>query len=377
MKNISSDTPKPLTEEELILFLEFHHELRSLVFFKDLSEYIILDTQWLSDAFRCVVTAKKFRINIRNQKEWNDFFQRGKLNNAVLEDIFKNETTILYEHKEFILNIMEKFDIIIHPNKSEGADEKPCYYVPCMIKEDCQCDIYQMFKVQGDTRHRSTWLCFKFRFLPPHLKNHLIASLSRKYTIAQVGISNQKKMQITIFRDIVVFELQKTKLRKLLVTKCPNAIQIQVLEFGKGIERGLFKDIADFVEMELEKIIHTRFNMSNVKFEKKWECGLTKPEFVTGINDFGGEQMTEYYCETCIKTHKFMDEWSGLQTKSLCLLQCSKDAQHSDPHLDTSSKKPTFSKKIRCSFQAGMQAFSDVTEEPTRTGSLTGVCRSK
>ncbi|CAG2242500.1 unnamed protein product [Mytilus edulis] len=238
IKDISTNTPEPLSEEELILFLKFHHELRALVYFKDLSEYIILDTQWLSDAFRCIVTAQKFRINIRNQNEWNDFFQRGKLKNAVLEDIFKNETTIVYEHKDFILKVMEKFDIIIHPNKSEDVDENHCYYVPCMIKEQCPCDIYQMFKVPEDTHHRSTWLCFKFRFLPPHLMNHLIASLSRRYAIAQVGISNQKKMQIAIFRNIVVFELQKTKLRKLLVTTCPNAIQIQVLEFGKGIERG-------------------------------------------------------------------------------------------------------------------------------------------
>ncbi|CAC5406238.1 unnamed protein product [Mytilus coruscus] len=378
IKNYSTDIPEPLSEEELILFLEFHHELRALVYFKDLSEYIILDTQWLSDAFRCIVTAQKFRINIRNQKEWNDFFQRGKLNNAVLEDIFKNETTILYEHKDFILKVMEKFDIIIHPNKSEDIDASPCYYVPCMIKEECPCDIYQMFNVPEDTRHRSTWLCFKFRFLPPHLKNHLIASLSRRYSIAQVCISNQKKMQIAIFHNIVVFELQKTKLRKLLVTTCPNAIQIQVLEFGKGIERGLFKDIADFVEMELKKIIHTRFNMSNVKFEKKWECGHTKPEFVTGINEFDGEQMTEYYyCETCKLTHKFMDEWSDLQRKSLCLPHCSNDAEQSNPHLETPSKKQRISTKVRCFFQGDMRAFSNVTDESTRTSSLNGLTKEE
>ncbi|VDI49310.1 Hypothetical predicted protein [Mytilus galloprovincialis] len=272
---------------------------------------------------------------------------------------------------------MEKFDIIIHPIKPEGAVEKPCFYVPCMIKAECQRDIYQMFKVPEDTRHRSTWLCFKFRFLPPHLKNHLIASLCRRYTIAQVGISNQKKMQIAIFRNIVVFELQKTKLRKLLVTTCPNAIQIQVLEFRKGSEHGLFKDIADFVEMELEKIIHTRFKMSNVTFEKKWECGLTKPEFVTCINDFGEEQITEYYCETCIKSHKFIDEWSDLQTKPLCLLQCSEDAQHSNPHPETSSKKNAFSTKVRCIVQGGMRSFSNVDEESTRTSRLTGLTKEE
>ncbi|CAG2242501.1 unnamed protein product [Mytilus edulis] len=129
--------------------------------------------------------------------------------------------------------------------------------------------------------------------------------------------------------------------------------------------------------MELEKIIHTRFNMSNVKFEKKWECGLTKPEFVTGINDFGGEQMTEYYCETCIKTHKFMDEWSGLQTTSLCLLPGSDDDQHQNSHPETSSKNPTFSTKVRCFVQGSMRAISNVAEESTKTGCLTGLTKEE
>ncbi|CAC5410277.1 unnamed protein product [Mytilus coruscus] len=330
MKNLSSDTPKPLTEDELILFLEFHHELRALVYFKDLSEYIILDTQWLSDAFRCVVTARKFRINFRNQKKWKDFFQRGELNNAVLEDIFKNETKILYEHKDFILKVMEKFDIIIHPNKSEGVDEKPCYYVPCMVKEDCQCDIYKMFKVPEDTRHRSTWLCFKFRFLPPHLMNHLIASLSRKYTVAELVDSRKQKRQIALFKGTAVFELQHetTKLRKLLVMTCPNVIQIQVWEFGEDIKRGLYKYIADFVTEELNTIMHTRFKMSNVKFEKTWECGLTEPKCVIGSNKFMEEPITEYQCDTCQIKHMFIDEWSDQQNKAPTLSQKSGKAQH-------------------------------------------------
>ncbi|XP_063407823.1 uncharacterized protein LOC134691303 isoform X1 [Mytilus trossulus] len=316
--HMSAATPKPLSEEELRLFLDFHHEIRALVYFKDLPDYIILDTQWLSDAFKCIVTAKKFRAaNIRNQKSWEEFYHRGKLDKEVLEDIFENEKNILNKHKDYILNVMEKFDIVICPNKSEGSGEKPCYYVPCLIKAEPVQDIYKMFKVPEDARNRSTWLCFKFKFLPPHLKHHLIATLCRKYDIAEVAVPENKKRQIALFKDSAVFELQKTKLRKLLVSTCPNSIQIQVLEFGKGMEKELYKDIADFVKLELENIILKRFKMSNVEFDKKWECGLTKPEFVTGCNDFSGEEITEYFCETCITPHKFIGEWSEEQNKAL------------------------------------------------------------
>ncbi|CAC5383456.1 unnamed protein product [Mytilus coruscus] len=215
---------------------------------------------------------------------------------------------------------MERFDIIIRPNMSETADEKPCYYVPCLIKKELHCDIYATFNVTDDTCKKSTWLCFKFRFKPPHLINHLIASLSRKYEIAEVIVPNKIKKSVALFRGIAVFELQKkTYLRKLLVMTFPNFIQVQVLEFGKVsfIKRGLYKDIGDFVTEELEKIIHTRFKMSNVEFEKKFECGHTKPELVTGSNEFSEEQITEYFCGTCKTPHTFDGEWSEIESKAL------------------------------------------------------------
>ncbi|XP_071141470.1 uncharacterized protein [Mytilus edulis] len=320
IQHISTDTPNPLNDEELRLFLEFHHEIRALVYFKDLPSYIILDTKWLSDAFRYIVTAKKFRaISIKNRKKWDELYSRGKLHSEVLEDIFQKRDNMFSKHKDHILNVMERFDIIIRPNMSESAEEKPCYYVPCLIKKELHCDIYETFNVTDYTCKKSTWLCFKFRFKPPHLMNHLIASLSRKYEIAEVVVPNQIKKSVALFGGIAVFELQKkTHLRKLLVMTFPNFIQVQVLEFRKYsfIKRGLYKDIGDFVTEELEKIIHTRFKMSNVEFEKKFECGHTKPELVTGSNEFSEEQITEYLCGTCKTPHTFDGEWSEIDSKA-------------------------------------------------------------
>ncbi|XP_063408088.1 uncharacterized protein LOC134691471 [Mytilus trossulus] len=325
LEQISLETPMPMNAEELMLFLKFHHEIRAIVYFEDLPEFIILDTQWLSDAFKCIVTAEKFQSDVsrhRIKEKLKDLNIRGILHSAVLDDIFRDEKTILYkydQHKDDILNIMEKFDIII-PATREGADEKPCYYVPCMVKSKPEYDIYEMFNVTNKTCQKSTWLCFKFRFLPPHLINHLIASLSRKFKVAEVDATEQEKSPIAFFRGTVVFELQKaTKLRKLILMACPNFIQIQVLEFKKEIKRGMYKYIAAFLTEEIIKIIDTRFKMSNVKFEKKWKCGLNKPESVTGLHDFSEKQIIEYHCEKCKAIHRFTGEWSDLQNESLCI----------------------------------------------------------
>ncbi|CAG2228750.1 unnamed protein product [Mytilus edulis] len=218
IKHLSVDSSKPLSEAELTLFLKYHHEIRSLVYFEDLPNHIILDTQWLSDAFKCIVTAEQFQLKIKtfkNKEKWDDLNQRGVLHSEVLGDIFKNEQSILSKHKDHILKVMEKFDIIIRPITSEedATTEISCYYVPCMVKEKPECDIYQMFKITEETCKKSTWFCLKFNFLPPHLINHLIASMCRKYEVAKVVKPKQKTSEIALFRDSAIFDLQKTRLQ--------------------------------------------------------------------------------------------------------------------------------------------------------------------
>ncbi|XP_076115762.1 uncharacterized protein LOC143083389 isoform X2 [Mytilus galloprovincialis] len=374
IQNIAIDTPQPLNDEELRLFLEFHHEIRALVYFNDLPSYIILDTQWLSDVFRCIVTAKQFSaISLKNTNKWKELYSTGKLHSAVLDDIFRKSESIFSKHKVHILNVMEKFDIIIRPNTSEtqrdAGDDIPLYYLPCMIKAEPECDIYEMFNVTENVCTKSTWLCYMFRFLPPHLMNHIIASLCRKYNVAEV-VTKEQTRQITLFRSSAVFELQKTtKLRKLLIMKGPNIIQIQIWQFGKQVERGLFKYIADFVTGEIVKLISTRFKMSNVRFELKWECGQTKPECVTGSFDYSeDEEIKEYYCETCTTTHTFTGEWSDKTSDS------SENVPRSNLYTESSSQTQTTvqSTKVRVRVQAGERVFSNVNELATGTAISAG-----
>ncbi|XP_071142145.1 uncharacterized protein [Mytilus edulis] len=317
IKQISTETLNPLNHEELMLYLKFHHELRALVYFEDLPDYIILDTQWLSDAFKCIITAEKFQSGTKRHRfmdEWNDLNIRGILHSVVLDQILETNKKIfkfeekqnVFQHKDHILKVMEKFDIIIRPTVSDrdAADSNPCYYIPCMVKDVPDCPIHKQFNVTEKNCTKSTWLCFKFKFLPGHLMNHLIASLSRKYDIAEVPVRGQTKRPIALFRGTVVFKLQKTS--KLLVMIYQNVIQIQVWDFGKhgNIERCFFKNINDFVTEEINTIISKRFKMTTVKFDKMLGCSLAEPDCVTGFY----EQDADYFCEMCTETH--INEWS-------------------------------------------------------------------
>ncbi|CAG2205323.1 unnamed protein product [Mytilus edulis] len=182
IKKLADSIPKPLNTEELILFLKYHHEIREIVYFEDIPEYIILDTQWLANAFKCIVTAEDFqRQRLQTRDDWIEFNQKGKLSHAVIEDIYTN-LKLFSQHKTHILNLMEKFNIIIPCIKSNNS-QNPCYYVPCMIKKELKDDIYERFGIIED--RKSLWLCFEFTFLPPHLMNHLVATLHRKYDFSK------------------------------------------------------------------------------------------------------------------------------------------------------------------------------------------------
>ncbi|XP_076113978.1 uncharacterized protein LOC143082263 isoform X2 [Mytilus galloprovincialis] len=368
LKRITTETPMPLNDEELMLYLKFHHEIRALVYFEDLPDFIVLDTQWLSDAFKCIVTPSKFQSNRHKMKnKLDDLNEKGILHSEVIEDIFSNKQNILYEHHEHksdILNIMKKFDIII-PAYKDGTEE-PSYYVPCMIHSKPEGDINEMLNLTADIWKKSTWLCFKFRFLPPNLINHLIASLSRQYEFAEVYDTDKNKRHIALFKDTAVYELQKTaKLRKLLVMTYPNFIQIQILELENKIKRGLYKYIADFVTDEIIKIISTRFKMSNVNFDKMWECGLTKPESVRGLHEFTLEPVSKYYCATCKATHKFKDEWSDLQNE---LSKSIESNQGAKPDTRSISQHKTIATKVCVLVHGGMAVTSNLSEDTTRTG---------
>ncbi|XP_063408132.1 uncharacterized protein LOC134691514 [Mytilus trossulus] len=372
IKQISTEIPKPLNHEELMLYLKFHHELRALVYFEDLSDYIILDTQWLSDAFKCIITAEKFQSGARRHllmDEWNDLNIRGKLHSVVLENILETNKKIfkfeekqnLFQHKDHILKVMEKFDIIICPTVSDrdAADTNPCYYIPCMVKDVPDCPIRKQFNVTEKNCTKSTWLCFKFKFLPGHLMNHLIASLSRKYEIAEVPVRGQTKRPIALFRGAVVFKFHKTS--KLLVMTYPNVIQIQVWDFGKhcNIERCLFKDIDDFVTREINTIICKRFKMTTVKFDKMLGCSVAEPDCVTGFY----EQDADYFCEMCTETH--INEWSD--HAPIQLTKISEKTQHvlgSHLWVENTSPMQSTPTKVRVSVKRGKRDYSNISEEP-------------
>ncbi|CAG2246215.1 unnamed protein product [Mytilus edulis] len=82
--------------QEVLLFLRFQHEVGKVIFFDDINNLIILDPQWLANAFRCLVSD---RINIIDKVDDKDKIQiasdmteltnKGKISDLLIKTLFR------------------------------------------------------------------------------------------------------------------------------------------------------------------------------------------------------------------------------------------------------------------------------------------------
>ena len=106
-------------EKEIILFLKYEHEIGNVIYFDDISEFVILRPQWLIDVLKCLISPRKFQKK-RNDfvsNDWKELEQTGRLTDHLFTEVFNSiivgEKSVLY--KEHVLKVLEKFDIIVKP----------------------------------------------------------------------------------------------------------------------------------------------------------------------------------------------------------------------------------------------------------------------
>ena len=106
-------------EMEIILFLKYEHETGNVIYFDDISEFVILRPQWLIDVLKCLISPRKFQKmrNVFVSNDWKELEQTGRLTDHLFTEVFNSnivgEKSVLY--KEHVLKVLEKFDIIVKP----------------------------------------------------------------------------------------------------------------------------------------------------------------------------------------------------------------------------------------------------------------------
>lgn len=302
------DNLEPIeTDDEVDLFLKYHHETGDFVYFEDIPEYVVLSPQKLSNAFKCIITSdelQKFDIASWEQNDWNEIRNTGKLSNRFIDYLLnKNE---LSKFKIYILNIMEKYDIIVRSSSASGEEN---FYVPCMV-ETATDDVDLLF----NNKSKTSCLCFVFDFLPRTVFNHVLGACTRRYKVTK------KDDKPVFFKGICLFDLDDTGCEKLLLLMNRNVIQVQVWKWnchnhGERTKKTFGKSYSKIRKFMCDAIENVNVNRckTNIPYKTQLKCNITLYSCLKGMKDHDQlMRMEDYYCEEHEQSHnanKIYSDW--------------------------------------------------------------------
>ncbi|XP_062620714.1 probable serine/threonine-protein kinase roco6 isoform X1 [Saccostrea cucullata] len=109
--------------------LKLFHEIGVILNFKEgvLSETVIVDIQWLVDAFKNIITDLNHVMDVvENNDDWQNFYQNGYLSDLLLEGIWSTKGFKVGTFKSTILQYMQRLGLLV-----VGVNQ---HYIPCMNK---------------------------------------------------------------------------------------------------------------------------------------------------------------------------------------------------------------------------------------------------
>lgn len=209
--------------EDVLVFLRFQHKVGNVIFFDDVPDFIILNPQWLVNAFQCLVS-DQIDDKLQHRDDWIEFEKSGKISETLIMKRFELKGGNQFvEQKEHLLKVMEKFDILVK------IGETGIYLVPSMTPHTSFDDVCNTFGVEVSSCKRTSWFCLKFKFLPPAFFNHFSVWFMRNYEPSKV---NDERQSLALFRGISIFDIDKSGCEKLLVTMSTDTVALQLLSFS-------------------------------------------------------------------------------------------------------------------------------------------------
>lgn len=279
------------TTSELDSFLKYEHDIGNIIFFDDVKEFIILDPKWLVDVFKCFVS-HQYGNELINMRDWSELESKGKLsNNLIVKLLEKVPQLSSMKHKQFVLQIMEKFDIIVKPKNDEASG---LFYMPCMIKTE---KLDAIFKDIGaeNCKKKTSWFMLEFDFLPPSYFNHILVSF-----VKEKRLSTKNNNQLCIYRNIGLFDINESRTRVLMVCLSQNAIAMQVLQWN--LESHCYSDIKRTL-IDIVRSMKQRYRI-NITYTNKFKCSEGNCFEQKGRVDFGTVMAeSEYRCTEHRDTH--------------------------------------------------------------------------
>ena len=172
-KEVAREVCDVSDKEEFRTLLNFLHDQRVLIHFDDtpeLSKMVVLDTQWLINVFKEVITIRPFDSKEKKFEElWFRLEKEGVLEEPLLEHVwgplYRKEDTC-----QSLIAIMEKFSLLCSWPSSCGSCDKQ-YLVPSMLMSHPPEEIMELI---ASAEIPSLFLKFDTGQVPPGLFPRLV-----------------------------------------------------------------------------------------------------------------------------------------------------------------------------------------------------------
>ncbi|XP_069128101.1 uncharacterized protein [Argopecten irradians] len=180
----------PLDEHDVIAMLKYLHMIRNVLCFQldDEDDEIIIDPQWLIEAFKLIVTTLvRFQQHGHDSDTLENYGKTGVLTLDFIEKAWANDTTERFlEHRDTILLYLDRLELIVKPLPKEQESSVNFFFVPCLLTEATP-DIIKHL-IDNPSVVRTSTLCFDFRgsFIPPSVHNKILASCIHRFEVMSV-----------------------------------------------------------------------------------------------------------------------------------------------------------------------------------------------
>ncbi|XP_071149229.1 uncharacterized protein [Mytilus edulis] len=197
LQKINSLQPiRSLTESELKVFLKFQHAIGKVLYFDEhrLDRHVILSPTHLIDAFKSIVTDKRFCEGDKEREElWDVMGKTGVVSKEVIQQIWKKKKyKKFYKDKDYLLDVMTHLDILVEPKRYDLDRHRipaDFYYVASMVRAH---DDSGYLQSAGFTK-RSLAIAFQSSSLmiPPALSFRFISYCLYVWAVKTYGDSNK------------------------------------------------------------------------------------------------------------------------------------------------------------------------------------------
>ncbi|XP_053391534.1 uncharacterized protein LOC128554301, partial [Mercenaria mercenaria] len=261
----NEELPFKLDEKEVAVFLKFFHEVGSFIYFNEnsLKDYILLDPQWLIDAFKELITAEEFMPNEDSEtfEIWQQFNETAILKKDLIDTCWKGMTM---SERTLLLEYMEKFGLIVKDREKQDS-----YFAPCILKQAPSEDLLKLGDIKKRKCHFSadgttftSKLCYttKSKFIPLAIFNRLLVECVSRWNIRREKNRETGEERVDIYCGCGIFRLRSAHI--LYVHFRNNVVQIWIVRCSDNLPS---KEICLDVKKRMDEFFEKVFKKCEVE----------------------------------------------------------------------------------------------------------------